>query len=166
MTESDLIFRRATRADLPDVIRLLADDVLGQARERAEDPLPKPYYDAFELINADPLHELIVVEREGRIVATMHLMVLISLTKVATPRLEVEAVRVLAPMRGQRIGERMMRWAINRPAQRGCGVVQLTTDARRLEAHAFYKRLGFAASHVGMKLIVKSAPTGDLPHGS
>ncbi|HQX08805.1 MAG TPA: GNAT family N-acetyltransferase [Thermoflexales bacterium] len=154
MTEIPLAIRRATREDLPEIVRLLADDVFGQTRERYELPLPQPYLDAFAEIDADPRHELIVVERNGRIVATMHLIELVSLTKVATRRMEVEAVRVQADLRGQRIGERMMRWAIERTREKGCGTLQLTSDARRPEAHAFYARLGFVASHVGMKLSV------------
>lgn len=154
MTEIPLTIRRATRDDVPEIVRLLADDVLGQTRERYELPLPQPYLDAFAEIDADPRHELIVVERNGRIVATLHLIELVSLTKVATRRMEVEAVRVQADMRGQRIGERMMRWAIERTREKGCGTLQLTSDARRPEAHAFYTRLGFKASHVGMKLSV------------
>ena len=154
MTEIPLAIRRATREDLPEIVRLLADDVFGQTRELYELPLPQPYLDAFAEIDADPRHELIVVERNGRIVATMHLIELVSLTKVATRRMEVEAVRVQADLRGQRIGERMMRWAIERTREKGCGTLQLTSDARRPEAHAFYARLGFVASHVGMKLSV------------
>ena len=152
MTDIPLTIRRATRADVPDIVRLMADDVLGQTREWYELPLPQPYLDAFAEIDADPRHELIVCEREGRIVATMHLIELVSLTKVATRRMEVEAVRVEAGLRGRRIGERMMRWAIDRARDKGCGTLQLTSDARRTEAHAFYTRLGFKASHVGMKL--------------
>lgn len=151
MTESELTFRRASRADLPRVVQLMTEDVLGQAREQFSDPLPQPYYDAFQRIDADPMHELIVVERDGRVVATMHLMELNSLTRLATKRLEVEGVRVEATLRGQRIGEAMMKWAIARAAARGCGIVQLTTDVRRKDAHRFYERIGFVATHVGMK---------------
>ncbi len=154
MTDFPLTIRRATAADLPDIVRLMADDVLGQARERLESPLPQPYLDAFAEMDADPRHELIVVERDRRVIATMHLIELVSLTKVATRRMEVEAVRVQADLRGQRIGERMMRWAIERTREKGCGTLQLTSDARRTEAHAFYARLGFKASHVGMKLSI------------
>jgi ribosomal protein S18 acetylase RimI-like enzyme len=152
MTIPTLNIRRATRSDLSEIVRLMADDVLGQSRERYETPLPQPYLDAFDQIDADPRHELIVVESAGGIVATMHLIELVSLTKVATRRMEVEAVRVQADLRGQRIGEKMMRWAIERAREKGCGTLQLTSDARRTEAHAFYTRLGFKASHVGMKL--------------
>lgn len=154
MTDFPLIIRRATAADLSDIVRLMADDVLGQTRERYELPLPQPYLDAFAEIDADPRHELIVCERDGRVIATMHLMELASLTRIATRRMEVEAVRVQADLRGQRIGERMMRWAIERAREKGCGALQLTSDAHRTEAHAFYTRLGFRASHVGMKLSI------------
>lgn len=154
MDATNLIIRRARRGDVPDVVRLLADDGLGKTRERYADPLPTAYYAAFEQIDADPRHELVVAELEGHIVGTLHLMELVSLTRFATKRLEIEGVRVDAARRGQGIGEWMMRWAIRRAAERGCGMVQLTTDARRLEAQAFYQRLGFVASHLGMKLSV------------
>ena len=154
MTDFPLTIRRATAADLADIVRLMADDVLGQSRERNENPLPQAYRNAFAEIDADPRHELIVVEREGRVIATLHLTELVSLTRVATRRMEVEAVRVQADLRGRWIGERMMRWAIERAREKGCGTLQLTSDARRTEAHAFYTRIGFEVSHVGMKLSI------------
>lgn len=151
MNEPQLVIRRARRADVQDIVRLLADDALGETRERYADPLPPAYTAAFDQIDADPRHELIVAEWGGKVVGTLHLIELVSLTRMATKRMEIEGVRVDAQLRGKGIGEQMMRWAIHRAAERGCGILQLTSDTRRVEAHAFYARLGFVASHVGMK---------------
>lgn len=155
MTWQDLVFRRAARADLPDVVRMLADDDLGSQRERAVDPLPDSYYSAFEQIENDPNHELIVAEREGEVIGTLHLMFLPSVSFQGGLRAQVESVRVDKSFRSQGIGREMMRWSIERARQRGARVVQLTTHRTRLDAHRFYERLGFEGTHLGMKLSLK-----------
>jgi GNAT superfamily N-acetyltransferase len=151
-----LRIRRATRDDVPEIVRLLADDVLGRERERYELPLPQSYYDAFEEIDRDPHQELVVVEEGGRVAGTLQLTFVPGLSHRGARRALVEAVRVDSRLRGRGVGERLMRWAIARARDRGCRVLQLTTDKRRADAHRFYERLGFAASHEGMKL-----PLGD-----
>lgn len=145
-------FRRAKRADLPEVVRLLSDDDLGHQRERYEDPLPESYYTAFEQIDRDTSHELIVAEREGEVVGTLHLMFLPSISFQGGLRAQIESVRVDESLRGQGLGSELMKWTIERAKARGAHVVQLTTHASRAEAHRFYERLGFKGTHVGMKL--------------
>ena len=145
-------FRRAKRADLPDVVRLLSEDDLGRQRERYEDPLPESYYTAFEQIDCDTNHELIVAEREGEVVGTLHLMFLPSISFQGGLRAQIESVRVAESLRGQGLGSEMLKWTIERAKTRGAHVVQLTTHASRAEAHRFYERLGFKGTHVGMKL--------------
>jgi GNAT superfamily N-acetyltransferase len=149
---SELVFRRATRDDVAHIVRLLADDPLGSTRERDTDPLPGSYHEAFDAIDADPGNELIVVERDGAIVGTFQLTFIPGLSFQGAKRAQIEAVRVDAPYRSLGIGARMFEWAIERARQRGCRFLQLTTNAARTDAHRFYDRLGFAASHVGMKL--------------
>lgn len=149
---ANLSFRRATREDLPDIVRLLADDPLGKERERWLDPLPPCYGEAFDEIDADANHELIVVECNGAVAATLQLTVLPGLARQGAKRAQIEAVRVDGRLRGLGIGARLFEWAIDRARQRGCHLVQLTTDTQRPDAHRFYERLGFVASHVGMKL--------------
>jgi N-acetylglutamate synthase-like GNAT family acetyltransferase len=104
--------RRATREDVAEIVRLLADDELGRTRERYEEPLPGVYYDAFEAVDRDPNNELVVVEVEGEVVGTLQLTVIPYLARAGSRRALVEAVRVDSRMRGRRIGERLFAWAI------------------------------------------------------
>jgi len=148
--------RRATRADLPAMVRLLADDALGAGRETAQDM--EPYQRAFEAIAADPNHLLVVGglvphgDAEGAAVATFQLSFLPGISRQGAWRSQLEGVRVDASLRGQGLGKLMVEWAIAESRRRGCSLMQLTTHASRTAAHRFYERLGFEASHVGMKL--------------
>ena len=155
MTQGGMLFRLATRDDLPSIVRMLADDDLGSQREHYEDPLPDPYYSAFEQIHGDPNHELIVAEREGDVMGTLHLMFLPSISFQGGLRAQVESVRVDKRFQSQGIGSEMMKWTIERARQRGALVVQLTTHKTREDAHRFYEKLGFKGSHLGMKLSLK-----------
>ncbi|WP_054005760.1 GNAT family N-acetyltransferase [Cypionkella psychrotolerans] len=141
-------FRDAIRADVAAVVALLADDPLGQARESGD---LAPYLSAFDEIAANPMHQLIVGESDGRIVATCQLTILAGLSRQGAKRALVEAVRVVADLRGQRIGEALMAECEMRARAAGANVIQLTTDKTRLRAHAFYDRLGFLPSHIGYK---------------
>lgn len=155
MTPQEVIFRRATRADLPAIVRMLAEDDLGSQREKFETPLPKAYYSAFEQIKSDPNHELIVAEREGDVIGTLHLMFLPSISYQGGLRAQIESVRVDQRFQSQGIGSQMMQWAMARARQRGAHMAQLTTHRSRVDAHRFYERLGFRGSHLGMKLNLK-----------
>jgi len=150
--DTEVTIRRATHTDVPAIVRLLADDPLGQRRERDQDPLPDAYYDAFAWIDADPRNELVVVEAQGEVIGTLHLTLLPYLTHQGGTRVQIEAVRVDRRYRSQGVGHALFVWAIERARQTGCHLVQLTTDARRPAARHFYEDLGFVASHVGMKL--------------
>ena len=152
MTAWGTIFRLATHTDLPSIVRMLADDDLGSQRERFEDPLPAPYSSAFEQIHKDPNHELIVAERNGEVIGTLHLMYLQSISYQGGLRAQVESVRVDKRFQSQGIGTEMMKWAMDRARQRGAHVVQLMTHKTREDAHRFYERLGFKGTHLGMKL--------------
>lgn len=147
----ELTIRAATRADLPAIVRMLAEDELGSQRERFETPLPQSYYTAFEAITADGNHELIVAELDGQVVGTLQLTFLPSLSYQGRTRAQVESVRVQQRFRSQGIGAVMMEWAIERARQRGCHLMQLTSHDSRKDAHRFYERLGFKKSHIGMK---------------
>jgi GNAT superfamily N-acetyltransferase len=154
MTEP-FTFRLATRADLPEIVRMLADDELGRQRERYESPLPDCYYAAFEQIDGNPYFELVVAEMEEHIVGTLQLIFIPSISFQGGLRAQVESVRVGSALRGHGIGKRMMEWAMERARQRGAHVVQLTTHKTRIAAHRFYERLGFKRSHLGMKISLK-----------
>jgi len=148
--------RHATRGDLPAIVRLLADDALGAGRETVQDM--EPYERAFEAIEADPNHLLVVGETlpageaAGPIVATFQLSFLPGISRQGAWRSQLEGVRVSAALRGQGIGKLMVGWAVHESRRRGCDLMQLTTHASRSAAHRFYRELGFEASHVGMKL--------------
>lgn len=148
---SSLIVRPARRNDVPHIVRLLADDTLGAAREEVRDPLPQEYWDAFAAIAADPNQELLIGELGGDVVGCLQLTILPGLSRRGAWRALVEGVRVDSARRSAGIGRALMESAMTIARARGCTIVQLTTDASRVRAHAFYQRLGFVASHVGMK---------------
>jgi GNAT superfamily N-acetyltransferase len=148
-------FRRAVITDLPSIVHMLADDELGSTRERDEVPLPDSYQQAFEAIHNDPNHELIVAELDDQIVGTLHLMFLPSLSYQGGLRAQVESVRVDKKFQNQTIGSQMMKHAIQQAKIRDAHLMQLTTHQTRMDAHRFYERLGFKASHLGMKLNLK-----------
>ncbi len=143
-----MIFRTATRADVPAIVALLSDDTLGQARETAP---AAAYLAAFDEISANPMHQLILAEAAGRIIACCQLTLLAGLSRGGARRGLVEAVRVAADRRGEGIGAALMAEAEARARAAGAGMLQLTTDRSRLRAHAFYERLGYAPSHIGYK---------------
>jgi GNAT superfamily N-acetyltransferase len=146
-------FRKATRSDTPSIVQLIANDKLGQIREKYADPLPQKYYDAFDNISIDPNQELIVVENDQHeIIGTLHLTFIQYLTYQGGIRAQIEAVRIREDLRGDGIGQRMFEWAIQRAKERNAHLLQLTTDKQRPEAFRFYEKLGFKASHEGMKM--------------
>jgi GNAT superfamily N-acetyltransferase len=145
-----VIIRPATEADLAGIVALLADDDLGAARESPADLAP--YRRTFELINSDPSELLAVAERDGRLIGTLQLSVLPTLSHRGALRGQIESVRVAGSERGRGIGEQLIKWAVEQARARGCAMVQLTSDQRRQHAHRFYLRLGFTASHQGFKL--------------
>jgi len=145
--------RAARQEDLPALVSLIAADQLGATRDGVRDAADLAAYTAaFEAIDADPAHILVVAELAGEIVGTMQLSFLPGLARRGALRAQIEAVRVADSSRGSGLGAGMIGWAIDEARRRGCALVQLTTDKSRLDAHRFYQRLGFVASHEGMKL--------------
>jgi GNAT superfamily N-acetyltransferase len=148
---SEVIIRRARAEDVPEIVAMLADDPLGAARERPGDPR---YAEAFAELDADPRQLLAVADVGGEVVGTLQLTFIPGLSRVGATRAQIEAVRVRADQRGAGLGQRLVEWAVAKARSRGCVLVQLTSDASRTDAHRFYERLGFTASHVGMKLVL------------
>jgi GNAT superfamily N-acetyltransferase len=148
----NLKFRQAAREDLPEIVRMLADDFLGAQREKYETPLPESYLRAFAEIEADKNNELIVAELDGKIVGTLQITFTPSISFQGGRRATVESVRVDAECRGRGIGRELMKWAIERAREEKCVSMQLTTNIERADAHRFYENLGFKKSHLGMKL--------------
>jgi GNAT superfamily N-acetyltransferase len=145
---------RAEAVDLPALVALLADDPLGAARERGDADL-SPYRRAFDAIDSDP-HQLLVsaLDDADRVVATFQLSFIPGLSRMGAMRAEIEAVRVHRDHRSIGLGAAMIRWAVEEARRRECALVQLTTDRSRTDAHRFYERLGFVASHKGYKLLL------------
>lgn len=153
---SDLHFRRAAAADLAAIVALLADDGLGRGREDPRPPINPRYLDAFSVLDADP-NQLPVVATDGagpgaEVIGYLQLTFIPGLSRIGMWRGQIESVRVATARRGQGIGRAMLAWAIEQCRARGCGLVQLTTDKSRGDAHRLYGSLGFVASHEGMKL--------------
>jgi GNAT superfamily N-acetyltransferase len=147
----DVTIRRARASDVEEIVAMLADDPLGATRERPGDPR---YAEAFAELDADPRQLLAVAEAGGAVVGTLQLTFIPGLSRVGATRAQIEAVRVRADQRGAGLGQRLIEWAVGEARRRGCVLVQLTSDASRADAHRFYERLGFRASHVGMKLVL------------
>ncbi|MCB0076216.1 MAG: GNAT family N-acetyltransferase [Anaerolineales bacterium] len=155
MDDSALQFRAATISDLPRLVAMLTDDPLGATRECAAMPLDARYRRAFAAIDRDPNNELIVAERDGAIVAMLQLTLIPNLSRCGMWRAQIEGVRVARSARSQGVGQALLAWAMARARDAGCGLVQLTTDKARPDAHRFYERLGFVASHEGLKLTLQ-----------
>ena len=150
---SAVTIRRARRDDISLIVAMLADDPLGSGRERIEDPLPPPYFQAFEALDRDPNIQLVVAEdASGAVVGCLQLCILPGLSSQGASRALIEDVRVASQCRSRGIGEQLVQWAMAEARARGCKLVELLTHHTRVEAQRFYKRLGFAPSHVGMTL--------------
>lgn len=159
MTASSYKFRPAVASDLPEIVRMLADDPLGSQRERFIEPLPGSYYAALEAIQKDANNELVVADgKEEVILAVLQLTFTPYITHQGGWRATIEGVRVNRKVRGSGLGRDLFSWAFRRAQQRGCHLIQLTTDKERPEALRFYESLGFSASHEGMKLKLEELP--------
>ena len=150
--KSPVTVRRARRDDVGAIVAMLADDPLGSARERLEDPLPPSYFHAFEALASDRHIQLMVAEEGGLVVGCLQLCILAGLSSQGASRALIEDVRVATHCRSRGIGERMVQWAIAEARARGCKLVELFTHNTRVDAQRFYARLGFQPSHVGMAL--------------
>ncbi|MFC8506374.1 GNAT family N-acetyltransferase [Streptomyces sp. NPDC057411] len=147
---SDLEIRPARRDDLPAIVAMLADDPLGALRESPDDLTP--YTAAFDRLDQDPNQHLVVAVRAGTVVGTLQLTIIPGLSRRGTTRSIIEGVRIHSEERGSGLGTRLIEWAVAESRAQGCGLVQLTSDVTRTDAHRFYERLGFEASHLGFKL--------------
>jgi ribosomal protein S18 acetylase RimI-like enzyme len=150
---SSITIRRARRNDVAAIVAMLADDPLGSARERIEDPLPSAYFSTFEAVDRDPNIQLVVAENgDGEVVGCLQLCILPGLSSQGASRGLIEDVRVASHCRSQGIGEQMVRWAIAEARAKSCKLVELLTHNTRIDAQRFYVKLGFQQSHKGMTL--------------
>jgi ribosomal protein S18 acetylase RimI-like enzyme len=149
---TEIVFRRAQSSDLPDIVALLADDQLGQSREDASVPVNGKYVDAFDALQRDPNQLMVVLVADGVVAGCVQISFIPGLSRLGMWRGQIESVRIASSRRDEGLGRRLLEWAIAECRNRGCGLVQLTTDKSRLDARRFYESLGFRASHEGMKL--------------
>jgi len=152
MKTNDLHFRQASAEDLVSIVKMLANDPLGAKRELFSEPLPLPYIRAFEAIDKDLNNELTVACLSNEVVGVLQLTFIPYLTYQGSWRALIEGVRISETYRSEGIGQAMLEWAVKRAKAKGCRILQLTTDKARPDALRFYERLGFKASHEGMKL--------------
>jgi GNAT superfamily N-acetyltransferase len=153
MTGTELVLRKAWREDVPAIVAMLADDALGATRESLNELAP--YYTAYDQIANDPNNLILVADCGGEVVGSLQLNILRGLSRKGAKRAQIEAVRVASAHRGKKFGEKIIRAAIEMARKEGCVLVQLTTDKTRKDAHRFYERLGFEATHEGLKLNLK-----------
>ncbi|MFJ3621004.1 GNAT family N-acetyltransferase [Streptomyces iakyrus] len=146
----DLEIRSAVTDDVPAIVAMLADDPLGAQRESPDDL--GPYLAALERLSADPNQHVVVAVRQGRVVGTLQLTIIPGLSRRGATRSIIEGVRIHTDERGSGLGTQLIEWAIDTSREQGCQLVQLTSDRTRSDAHRFYERLGFTASHTGFKL--------------
>ncbi len=153
-----ITIRPATREDVPVIVRLLADDALGSRREILEDPVAPVYLRAFDEMAEQPANELLVAVTGDQVIGCLQLTIVTGLSRRGIRRAQLEGVRVSSEHRGEKVGERLVQYAIARARAAGCGLVQLTSDVSRLDARRFYEKLGFKATHIGMKLPLAKEP--------
>lgn len=150
--QGGITFRPAEAADLPRILALIADDSLGRTREEVGEAIDPAYLRAFDAIKADPNQLFAVAEHAAGVIGCMQITFIPGLSRRGAWRGQLESVRIAAPLRGKGLGAAFFRWAFDQCRARGCTLVQLTTDKTRADALRFYERLGFEASHNGMKL--------------
>src|SRR5699024_4374795 len=147
-----MIIRKAYIKDLPDIVRMLADDEFGSQREKYEDPLPEEYYQAFNAIDSQIGNQILIATENQVVISCRQLTIIPGLARQGMKRAKIEGARVDGKERGKGTGEALLKKAIAIAESEACGLVQLTTDKQRNDAHRFYEQLGFTASHEGMKL--------------
>jgi ribosomal protein S18 acetylase RimI-like enzyme len=147
-----IVFRSALLSDVRAIVALLADDELGSQREITGTLLDQRYVDAFDAIEADANQRLVVVVDGNEVIGTLQISLIPGIARMGAWRGQIEAVRIAAHRRDSGLGHKMFEWAISECRSRACSLVQLTTDKSRTDAHRFYEKLGFTASHEGYKL--------------
>jgi GNAT superfamily N-acetyltransferase len=149
---ADLLIREAREDDLPDIVALLAVDIVGGHGDTTEVAALPDYVGAFKRIAGSPVDSLYVAEVNGEIIGTFQTTLITTLLGRGSSTLKIEAVHVRPGTRGKGVGSAMMRFAIDRAREAGARSVQLTSNRARHQAHLFYERLGFEESHVGFKM--------------
>jgi len=150
--QENILIRKALESDVADMVKLMSDNFLGQQREQIEGEIAQSYYDAFHTIDRDINQMLVAVTSDNKLIGTLQISFITNMSFMGAKRALIEGVHVDKDLRGKGIGKIMMEWAINEARKSGCRFVQLTSNKQRLDAHRFYKKLGFTPSHEGFKL--------------
>jgi len=148
----NLSLRSAEENDLPQIVALFMEDELGAMRESLSDPLLPSYHKVFQAITADKNQALLVVDYNRELIGICHLTFMPSLSFKGSWRLNLENIHIAKSFQNQGIGTWMLQKAIALGKEKGCRFIQLTTNKKRFRAKAFYEKLGFIATHEGMKL--------------
>lgn len=153
--EIEIKFSIATEQDLDRIVGMLADDELGRKRERYEQPLPESYKKAFRAITNDPNNDLVVAYQGDEVIGVQQITFTPYITHQGGWRATIEGVRIASSVRGKGVGTKLIKWAIQHAKERGCHLIQLTTDKQRVDALRFYERLGFKSTHEGLKMYLE-----------
>jgi len=151
----DIEIKQAQNSDLDSIIEMLADDDLGSKREQVTQPLPKPYQTAFDAINKNSNAKLIVAKQKERVIGVAQIDFITYLTYQGGTRAQIEGVRVHKDYRSQGVGKLLFEYLIKLAKERGCHMVQLTTNKDRPDAFRFYENFGFVNSHNGFKFLLE-----------
>jgi len=154
MTPVGLVIRRATGADLGRAVELLVLGALPGGPARVEDAAAAAYAAALREID-DAGGTVLVAERDGEVIGVCQLIAFRHLQASGGLCAEIESVHVHPDHRGSGVGTALLREAVARARALGCYRVQLTSNARREDAHRFYERLGFSPTHVGFKMLLE-----------
>jgi GNAT superfamily N-acetyltransferase len=146
-----LTYRKAVEADLPFIVKLLSDDAVRATDDRPDEPFHPRYVAALRELEIDPNQMMMLAMLGDETVGTIQLTFIPGISGLGTKRCLLEAVHIAPTHRSKGLGSQMIQWAIEQARQRGCGMVQLTSNKKRLDAHRFYERLGFLKSHEGFK---------------
>lgn len=146
-----LTFRKAVESDLPFIVKLITEDAVRVTDDKPDEPFHPRYVTALRELEADPNQMMVVAVLDGETVGTLQLTFIAGIAALGLKRCLVEAVHISPAHRSKGLGSEMMQWAIAQARDRGCGMVQLTSNKKRLDAHRFYERLGFLKSHEGFK---------------
>lgn len=153
---SEITIRQARREDVRRIATLI---MLGAARQtmtpaeiEAEAAHPS-YGQSFDEVAASPDNALFVAELEGQVVGTFQVTIIPGIISRGRKRAKFESVHVAPECRGMGVGAVMIGFALDFAKGRGAELVELTSNKSRLDAHRFYRNLGFEQSHEGFKIL-------------
>jgi ribosomal protein S18 acetylase RimI-like enzyme len=154
VTAAEITIRRAKAGDVARIAELI---MLGAAtqmmtpEEIAVEARHPGYAEAFAEIDTSKDNMLFVAERAGEVVGTFQVTLIPGLVARGRKRGKIESVHVAPESRGLGIGALMIRHALAFAGERGVGLIELSSNKSRADAHRFYRNLGFDQSHEGFK---------------